>query len=354
MHSEHAAFLRAIRAAPDDDLPRLIYADYLDEHGDPRGEFIRIQIERPRLPRDDPRRAGLKAREDELLRRHREEWEGPLAAVVSHAVFRRGFIDDVLVMAEAFLAHAHTLFDWAPIRTIKLRGTFRYVGAILKRPELAALTGLDLCFDHLDNRDAALLVACRHLSGLKRLNLNGNPIGDEGAARLAASPHLTGLEALHLEHCGLGPAAANSLAAARLTRLRALDLSENFLGDDGIERLAAAPFLERFTALDLTAVGMGDAGAQRLAECPSLRGLRRLRLGYNGLGDAGTAALVRSSHLTALTALDVNGNAIGDAGAQAILDAPHLRGLARLELSVNPLSRAMRLQLDEEFGERWG
>src|SRR5262245_22646569 len=230
MPSDHAAFLRAIRAAPDDDLPRLIYADYLDEHGDPRGEFIRIQIERPRLPRDDVRRLELKAREDELLRRHREEWEGPLAAVVSHAVFRRGFIDDVLVMAEAFLAHARTLFEWAPIRTVKLRGTFRYVAAILKRAELASLRGLDLCFDHLDSHDAALLAACRHLAGLKRLNLNGNPIGDEGVACLGTSPHLTGLEALHLEHCGLGPAAVGTLAETRLTRLRALDLSENLLG----------------------------------------------------------------------------------------------------------------------------
>jgi uncharacterized protein (TIGR02996 family) len=354
MHSDHAAFLRAIRAAPDDDLPRLIYADYLDDHGDPRGEFIRIQIERPRLPRDDPRRPELKGREDELLRRHREEWEGPLAAVVSHAVFRRGFVDDVLVMAEAFVAHARTLFDWAPIRTVKLRGTFRNVGAILKRPELAALTGLDLCFDHLDSRDAALLAACRHLVGLRRLNLNGNPIGDEGVARLGASPSLTGLEAVHLEHCGLGPAAVNTLAASRLTQLRALDLSENFLGDDGVARLTAAPFLVRFAGLDLTAVGMGDTGARRLAESPSVRGLRRLRLGYNGIGDAGATDLVRSPHLAALTALDLNGNAIGDAGAQAVLGAPHLRGLARLELSVNPLSRSMRLRLDQAFGQRWG
>jgi uncharacterized protein (TIGR02996 family) len=354
MHSDQAAFLRAIRAAPNDDLPRLIYADYLDEHGDPLGEFIRVQIERPRLPRDDPQRVELKAREDELLRRHREEWEGPLAAVVSHAVFRRGFIDDVLVMAEAFLAHARTLFEWAPIRTVKLRGTFRYVAAILKRPELAALSGLDLCFDHLDGRDAALLAACRHLSGLKRLNLNGNRIGDEGVACLGTSPHLTGLESLHLEHCGLGPAAVGALAASRLTRLRALDLSENLLGDGGLMRLAAAPFLGRFTTLDLTAVGMGDAGAQRLAESASLRGLKRLRLGYNSIGDNGAIALARSPNITGLTSLDLNGNAIGDAGARAILDAPHLRNLARLELSVNPLSRAVRLQLDEAFGDRWG
>jgi uncharacterized protein (TIGR02996 family) len=30
--SNHAAFIRAICAAPADDLPRLVFADWLDEH----------------------------------------------------------------------------------------------------------------------------------------------------------------------------------------------------------------------------------------------------------------------------------------------------------------------------------
>ena len=67
----------------------------------------------------------------------------------------------------------------------------------------------------------------------------------------------------------------------------------------------------------------------------------------------GVNGMMIAAKTLALTALDLNGNAIGDAGAQTILDAPHLRGLARLELSVNPLARAMRLKLDEAFGERW-
>jgi uncharacterized protein (TIGR02996 family) len=45
MH-DRDALLRAVVANPDDDAPRLVYADWLDEHGDPdRAEFIRIQIE---------------------------------------------------------------------------------------------------------------------------------------------------------------------------------------------------------------------------------------------------------------------------------------------------------------------
>src|SRR5262245_403802 len=70
------AFLADIIEHPDDDAPRLIYADWLDEHGDEaRAEFIRVQIELSRAPdMDEARRDALEAREAALLRRHAEEW----------------------------------------------------------------------------------------------------------------------------------------------------------------------------------------------------------------------------------------------------------------------------------------
>jgi uncharacterized protein (TIGR02996 family) len=48
---DDAAYLRAICWSPLDDGPRLIWADALDERGDPRGEFVRVQCELARLPR---------------------------------------------------------------------------------------------------------------------------------------------------------------------------------------------------------------------------------------------------------------------------------------------------------------
>lgn len=45
------AFLADIIEHPDDDAPRLIYADWLEDHGDAsRAEFIRVQCELARLP----------------------------------------------------------------------------------------------------------------------------------------------------------------------------------------------------------------------------------------------------------------------------------------------------------------
>jgi uncharacterized protein (TIGR02996 family) len=43
LHPDEAAFVRAVAAAPHDDAPRLVYADWLDDHGMPhRARFIRL------------------------------------------------------------------------------------------------------------------------------------------------------------------------------------------------------------------------------------------------------------------------------------------------------------------------
>jgi len=87
--SEADALLAAIRQAPDDDAPRLIYADWLDEHGQPeRAEFIRVQIELAR--QESP---GLRRREAELLAEHHDLFAGPLTAPWLRIRFRRGFAD---------------------------------------------------------------------------------------------------------------------------------------------------------------------------------------------------------------------------------------------------------------------
>ena len=80
-----AALLAAIYAAPDDDAPRAVYADWLGERGDVRGEFITLQL---------ARRAGDQpsAREKALLHEHGRKWAGPLGALfrAMHR-FERGF-----------------------------------------------------------------------------------------------------------------------------------------------------------------------------------------------------------------------------------------------------------------------
>jgi uncharacterized protein (TIGR02996 family) len=56
------AFIRAILASPQDDAPRLIYADWLEERGDPRGEYIRLLYALERLAGDDAEAVQVRER----------------------------------------------------------------------------------------------------------------------------------------------------------------------------------------------------------------------------------------------------------------------------------------------------
>src|SRR5262245_23510597 len=91
--SNETAFLSAILDAPDDDVPRLVFADWLDDNGDSaRAEFIRAQVRLERLPEYDPERFELEERSLDLLAEHRAEWLAGLPAWARRArmTFRRG------------------------------------------------------------------------------------------------------------------------------------------------------------------------------------------------------------------------------------------------------------------------
>src|SRR5438552_1097952 len=81
---ELLALLQAAKDEPGDDAPRLVLADWLEEHGDEadraRAAFIRLQIARDRLRRDDPAHEEIQVREQELYNRHAAAWLGPMAS----------------------------------------------------------------------------------------------------------------------------------------------------------------------------------------------------------------------------------------------------------------------------------
>jgi uncharacterized protein (TIGR02996 family) len=67
-------FLRALFRQPDDGL-RLIYADWLEERGDLRAAFLRLEVEWYGLPKDDTnRKAALKKRMEDLQRKLDADW----------------------------------------------------------------------------------------------------------------------------------------------------------------------------------------------------------------------------------------------------------------------------------------
>src|SRR5438105_2570154 len=111
-------FLQQILDRPESDGPRLVDADWLAERGDPRGEYIRLQIALARLPAGDPSAVDLERREQALAERHYKEWTKSFNGKVSRCGFRRGFVEAITLPARAFLEHAPKLFAAAPIRTV--------------------------------------------------------------------------------------------------------------------------------------------------------------------------------------------------------------------------------------------
>src|SRR5262249_40829470 len=114
-------FLRAIASQPDDDAPRLIYADWLEEHNEPeRAEVIRAQVELARSKADSPHRRRLAFRAGELLRLHEERWVGPLRIMTPDWQFCRGFVEKLVLLPGDLEEEARALFASLPLRRLGL------------------------------------------------------------------------------------------------------------------------------------------------------------------------------------------------------------------------------------------
>ena len=150
--------LQAVLDAPDDPAPRLVYADWLEDHGDPLGEFIQIQSQLADLAPDDLRWPALVRRERELLALHEEQWVGPLRALGAvRWGFRRGLVEEVTLDAEAFLGHAEALFRQAPVRRLTVRVRPGLLGDVLRSPALPRVTVLGFSWGGLGPGGVAAL-----------------------------------------------------------------------------------------------------------------------------------------------------------------------------------------------------
>jgi uncharacterized protein (TIGR02996 family) len=127
--------LQAILQEPDDDALRLIYADWVQDHGDPdRAEFIRLQCERLTLAsvswfsgleiclHDAEGKACYqcqdhKDREEELLAANAARWHPRGRA---RWTFRRGFIEAAGLTWTDWTVHAAALLADTPLRSVTL------------------------------------------------------------------------------------------------------------------------------------------------------------------------------------------------------------------------------------------
>jgi uncharacterized protein (TIGR02996 family) len=314
-------FLADIVANIDDDTPRLVYADWLTENGqDDRAEFIRVQVERARLPAWDAAQVRLRLREQELLKLHEEEWLAELPDIkgAKWEGFRRGIVAEVKFASfEAMRESAHACRAVAPVEAVTVRWPRRHEGE--QSPPIAELRELSLTGRPSRDSEVGWLADSPQLSTLHRLTARG--LWAHGLRRLVASPHMAGLKALCLPGNSLGNAGILALIrAASLSGLEELDLSgqgvSEAYNDDPIIRVR---------------------GMESLAGWTGLAGVRSLTLSKNELGRAGLRTLLRSKHTGALKELTLRGGRLDGQAMTAFRDALPGLQLETLDLGENVL-----------------
>jgi uncharacterized protein (TIGR02996 family) len=412
--TDREALYRAILEHPDDDTPRLIYADVLEDEGHGKlAAFVRAQVELARVPDWDPLAVRHRYHEREPAADARL-WvlDLPLPDGVqwSRDPFRRGLPAAVEVKdGAAFLAHADGLFAQYPVESVEFAalrlaearrlGESRWLNRVtrlgfpaglsgqvaqrlLNSPNLTRLTEVTVggqmtvasaaralvrsrAFGRLtglswrdDQRSGGAVVAeLTRLTDpprLKRLDLSGNRITAGALASLVAAPALAGVEDLDLSDNNLGPEGVRALAAARLPHLHSLHLLRTRPETEGVRALVGADFFPELRSLSLGGNNLGPAAGRLLADGPG-ENLRVLDLRENKLADRGAAALAASPHLRNLVLLDLAENQIGEDGAGAVAHPPHpglLDGLIYLNLYGNPFSPPAAARLRERFGDR--
>ena len=226
MHPEADALLDAIFDHPDDDTPRLIYADWLQEHSEePLAEFIRARCAIALLGNHQPRPLQLREREKKAWEAIKSRWPGFIQFTGARKEwFYRGLFRRRLALnEETFFLHYPEWQQWFPVGSLQLSGYWRDQGQITDRPELLARI-YELAIESVEDLPASFLInLARHprLKHLRRLSIGTVRASHDALMELVSAPWLSALHSLslsvrvnahhggpHYESCGgLSPAA---------------------------------------------------------------------------------------------------------------------------------------------------
>jgi uncharacterized protein (TIGR02996 family) len=345
MPSLRDALEAALVEDPDDLATHRAYADYLQEHGDPRGEFIQVQLALEDPERTTEERRELERRERELLAEHEREWLGVLVdelwgpveepwELIAESMrpyeirFVRGWLDRIAL-------HAFTLDREGDLGQL-----------LRKAPEARLLRELVLEYD---DGIVEKLVGSPFLTNLRMFQL-GVQVEDgyQSQSGYVYTPRvpkfvsgLPRIEKLFLLAKHYDPVPL--FALSNLSNLRVLQvyhLEDRY----PLELLAENTVLNNLTHL-LLHPHAGDepfielAGVRAVIQSPHLRSLIHLQLRCSDLGDVGCTEIVTSGILKRLKVLDLRHGAITDAGARILADCTDLQCLELLDIDRNGLTQ---------------
>ncbi|MFT3693011.1 MAG: hypothetical protein QM831_07710 [Kofleriaceae bacterium] len=376
--------LDEIAANPDDDEPRLVWADAV---GGERGELVVIQcaLARGGLPRDTA--IAYRKRERELLASHAKTWNRALENVASHPEYRRGFAERAYIDVDTFTTTADALFAIEPaLRDIRLSGLKPHDGSeddllarlshVLVHPSFAKVTGLHFyevgrvfepdneldwaefhpcggravellletnAFEHLHtfaieksavaSRELVALANAPQIHHLRHLEIGQQHTSDyrydtkTGVRAIIESPHLTQLDTLDLEEVFED---LTLLQHPRMAGLRSLDITRCRL-EHLTDALVAAPFT-RLARLRSS----GAIEFDRLGSAPGMRHLEELSYSSE-LGRALSPEMVDDiarASFPALKVLRIDTYGLSLDVARTIVTSPLAQQLEVLDLGI--------------------
>jgi len=231
-------FICEIQRDPLNDEPRLVFADWLEEQGDVRGEFIRVQCNMLRVPESE--RGQFERRVQELLLENSDPWQETLQKLGgSEITFRRGFVHRLKINASKFSNNVAEIFRISPL-LFSLR---------IETPECVE--------DEERTVDEQLAALWNVFFGMPQLSRIGelsfryaHPI-EAVMPLIAANQNLKRIRTLGLSRCNVDDESVETLIGSNVLRLRRLYLAANYITDGGAMRIVESPLFARLQLLDL-------------------------------------------------------------------------------------------------------
>lgn len=362
---EREPFLQAILESPDDPAAYLVYADWLEDHGDALGEFIRIQwqLEDEGLKAAD--RKPLAAREKALLKEHESQWLGDLADDLTGQKgpadllwgekkfyqwqMGRGFLDSLHV--EYLLPSFSQALKKSPLASTLRKLTIRNPSNAYDLEEIEEYAEREW-----DEEDAPSL---KLLNGTKFDNLRFFEVSEQDQCHCRtpsvqnAIKLMPRLESLQLDAHAINVAAIFRLKLPHLKSLTLMHTADRY----PLEVLAANKSMGSLEslyiwphAMDYDAEGayIDLKGFEALCRSKNLPALQYLTLRLTDIGNAGLEALVKSPLFERLQTLELIGGIISDEGV-ATLCAAGPGSLQQLDLTENYISKDGVKQLKDVF-----
>ena len=366
----------AVLATPDDDLPRLVYADCAEENGDPEyAAFIRAQIELAKTPEYEPFAVYCHTRRPEWATggpwtHNLPDWDSPGHWTVNWAdtSFRRGFGWSVRAAhLPALETGIPNLLAREPVGELRLgTATLEQWERFAESDWLPRIRALALVGLSSPNEPLRVLKDSTNLSGVAALRLDHTNVPSlpfilEDLFAAPLGQQLTSLAMRHgpgsadewveaitvggkvaltdfdLYYMGFGPAAARVFVDGKLAKqAEVLRLQGNPLQGSGVEILAAG--VERLRILDLSNTHLDADAAEALAGSPAFGTVRKLVVNRNtNLRADGIKVIARSPHLAGLRSLGLAVTHTDNAAVRYLTRGVVWPNLVELDLTGNPI-----------------